>query len=532
MSELGQAHLSRRVLSLGHAGSYIEQDGVALLCDPWFTDGGAMLHRLHQFPPNDIFDFAEFERVRFIYLSHEHEDHFDPQFLTRFVGRDVTILVARFVSDRIVGKLNRLGLTQVERLKDWHPRQLGPRFFVQIVRDPALYRLDSTIVIDAGGLHLVNFNDSHIPRGDFARLREFGVDVLMGQFSCAHWFPHVNGFSADELRAKAFPIRDRILNGFIELANGIGAKLVLHNSGPFCFLHDDLFAFNFKENGAYWDQMDVLPLLQKALTGQVRVTLPGDALQFDATGQLTAVTARMSFDFSQKEQLLRQYQQQRMPAIARHEAQYLPPDPTTLQQFGHVVGQLLSASDYLRNRVDCVAQFALTGPHGGQFWVDVRDGALRICDQAPSAAKFEFALPSVIAQQVAVGRTTMEDVFPSMYLQIREPGGIYNHALIALLMYGDNPPVLRTVELHMRNEDTFVAHDGDEVLQVQRFCPHAGQDLCDEPVVDGKIVCPRHGWIFDLRANGACVSGGHADLRVQRMGQRTTIEQPPPPHGA
>lgn len=54
----------------------------------------------------------------------------------------------------------------------------------------------------------------------------------------------------------------------------------------------------------------------------------------------------------------------------------------------------------------------------------------------------------------------------------------------------------------------------DETGRVHRFapwCPHAGAALDDGWVADGALVCPRHGWAFDLET-GRCRRPGAAAL--------------------
>lgn len=102
-----------------------------------------------------------------------------------------------------------------------------------------------------------------------------------------------------------------------------------------------------------------------------------------------------------------------------------------------------------------------------------------------------------------------------MYLQIREPRGEYNHALTAILMYGEVPPLIKAVEDSFKNESTFTAFCDGRLLEIQRYCPHAGQDLSGVLIIDGKLTCPRHGWAYDLRNDGVCVKGGKARLCVE-----------------
>ncbi|MDH3688013.1 MAG: MBL fold metallo-hydrolase [Gammaproteobacteria bacterium] len=173
-----------KILYLGHAGLFIESSECALLCDPWFSPSGAQIHRLHQFPRNDIFALSEFDATKFIYISHEHGDHFDPEFLFNFLGRDVTILLADFVSDVLYWRIRELGFEKIWRLKDWEVCSLGSDCSVQIVCDPARYRIDSSIIIDVAGVHILNFNDSHIAPEGVSRLRDFGIVTVRAILWC------------------------------------------------------------------------------------------------------------------------------------------------------------------------------------------------------------------------------------------------------------------------------------------------------------------------------------------------------------
>ncbi len=73
-----------RITFLGHAGLFVETRHGSVLCDPWFTP--AYFGSWFPFPRNDRLDPAEFGRPDFLYVSHLHRDHFDPEFLGRHVG--------------------------------------------------------------------------------------------------------------------------------------------------------------------------------------------------------------------------------------------------------------------------------------------------------------------------------------------------------------------------------------------------------------------------------------------------------------
>lgn len=56
---------------------------------------------------------------------------------------------------------------------------------------------------------------------------------------------------------------------------------------------------------------------------------------------------------------------------------------------------------------------------------------------------------------------------------------------------------------------------GDAVHVVDNTCPHAGGPMGDGAVEDGALVCPLHGWRFDLNT-GACDVDASAVLPVWR----------------
>ena len=87
---------------LGHAGFLVETAKAILVMDPWLSPEGAFDSAWFQFPCNH--HLAPFVREklqdgskeRFVYVSHEHRDHFDPHFLHTLPAREITFIVPHF----------------------------------------------------------------------------------------------------------------------------------------------------------------------------------------------------------------------------------------------------------------------------------------------------------------------------------------------------------------------------------------------------------------------------------------------------
>jgi len=75
---------------------------------------------------------------------------------------------------------------------------------------------------------------------------------------------------------------------------------------------------------------------------------------------------------------------------------------------------------------------------------------------------------------------------------------------VKVLALSELPPgkgVLVTVNGH----DVAVFRRGEEILGIGNDCPHQGGSLCDGWVEGEIVICPVHGWEFDMRT-GACMT--------------------------
>jgi len=76
-----------QITCLGHAGLYIETRGGTILCDPWKNP--AYFDSWFVFPDNSGLDWDRYGQADYLYVSHLHKDHFDPELLrARVPGGD------------------------------------------------------------------------------------------------------------------------------------------------------------------------------------------------------------------------------------------------------------------------------------------------------------------------------------------------------------------------------------------------------------------------------------------------------------
>jgi len=66
-------------------------------------------------------------------------------------------------------------------------------------------------------------------------------------------------------------------------------------------------------------------------------------------------------------------------------------------------------------------------------------------------------------------------------------------------------PSGKGVLVAVNGHDVVVFRKGDEILAIGNDCPHQGGSLCDGWAEGEIVICPVHGWEFDMRS-GACMT--------------------------
>ena len=177
-----------RLTLINHACCKVETGGLGFLFDPW-TEGSAFNAGWDLLIPTAM-SFDEIMRgVSFIWISHEHPDHFSPAFLIRVAkayGSTVTVLFQTTHDRRVANFCRSQGLA-VQELADGVPTQLGATVTVTC---GAYYFYDSWLYLTDGSQSLLNLNDCPARTAqDIRRIGRLAPEptVLLSQFSYAAW---------------------------------------------------------------------------------------------------------------------------------------------------------------------------------------------------------------------------------------------------------------------------------------------------------------------------------------------------------
>jgi UDP-MurNAc hydroxylase len=246
---------------------------------------------------------------------------------------------------------------------------------------------------------------------------------------------------------------------------------------------------------------DVAPEFADACPAVPAIRLsPGETLELPGLRRASAATARPSSDW-------KDYSVRRKAEWGEFYSGEEPAIPSEdLKAYFH---RLQSRNDHLAKDVTKYIRVSVSGKSWG-----VRLGAMAedfvIEGEDPYPPEYCLITSPRVLRAVLDGATGWEEALLSMRVRLRRIPDVFDSRFMGLLRYG-NEPVQTLQMIHESGCAESIERDG---LTMQRFCPHAGEDLHHAIICDGVIECPRHHWKWDA-ATGRCLEGGTLPLRVE-----------------
>lgn len=487
--------------------------------DPWLSGQGAFDASWFQFPRNHHLAPAVREklaadgRAKFVYVSHEHKDHFDPEFLASLEGLDFTYVVPRFRRSALRDLLPAVPASRLIALGDREPLSI-PGGMLRLFLDDTELNRDSAILVRLDGATFLNMNDCKVHDQLTRIVREEGtIDVLAAQFSGATWHPTCYDYPEERYAEIS---RKKRISKFEAVARAIQTvkpRVYLPSAGPPCFLDPELFAINLQPEGTFphaWTFIEWLDqrLAKSPVKEATRWPLinPGDVLDM-ATGDFVSQAAE-KVDASNFEQELRAYAASYTRFFEERRNQS---EGTPLEILGRLQTALQGKLDHLtlRARINVPLYVRLSDLDTPLLKVDFASGQVEQVAAMPESNFYGLRAPSWEFARVLDGRLTWEDFALTFRMRLnREPDAYQTLLQGFLICEAEDLNAFCTHMLNVENRcERIVVEAGGTRFSADRWCPHSGADL-RAGWVEGErfLICPRHRWSYDLENGGKCLT--------------------------
>ncbi len=502
------------VTYLGHAGFCVETNEAVIIMDPWVSPSGAFDSAWFQLPANHhLSGFIDAKlrftkKAKFIYISHEHKDHFDWRFLSSLTTDDFSFVIPRYRRTYLHDQLQRIPCQSVILCNDAEPVQIPGGTITLFLEDAELDR-DSAILLQVDGQSMLNLNDCKVFDRLPAIIADTTIDLFTAQFSGAVWHPVCYDYPQKQYQGIS---RRKKFSKFEAIARALQVvqpRLYLTSAGPACFLDPDLIDINFEPVNIFPRASELFAYLSRRLKHTLPCwvePMPGD--RFDtATGKaLYLAPDRVSDETF--ESYVRAYAL-RMQSL--FEARQMPTDPTAVS---HTVEQLTQALRdklgmlTLRDRIPIPLYFQLTEAPNRLIRVDFPKQV--VTETAEITEENYYSLEARTRDVAAVlsGQTSWEDLMLSLRIRLHRNPDIYHtliHGFLTLDVADMNWFCAKVLDAESHAE-RMVVEAGERTYSTLRYCPHQHADLSHGWVEQERyLVCPRHRWRYDLTQGGTCI---------------------------
>ncbi len=506
-----------RITFLGHAGIFIETKHGSVLCDPWFNP--AYFASWFPFPSNEQVDREQLRQPTYLYLSHQHHDHFDPQFLREHVSKETTVILPDFPLPLLERALRDVGFTRFIQMKNYETRDLdGLRLTSVAMVAPTDGPLgDSSLIVNDGETCIFNQNDSRPI--DLDILADFGpYDAHFVQFSGAIWYPMVYQFPQKMKDALGRKKRENEMARALRYIEQIDARFVIPSAGPPCFLDDDLFYLNDFERdpvNVFPDQTVFIEYMRQNDHDNGRLLIPGSAMTLTPGHCAIAhplPDAGVRAIFTDKRAYLEAYQARQRPVIAAEKAAWPRGQVDIAASLRDWFEPLLQQADITcvgvngRLLLDCGPQATVIDfqqravyPWRGEEW------------------EYRFGIDPALLESSIVRH--VEDWVNDLFLSCRfeaERKGPFNEYIYNFFK-GLTPERINYIEGYYAEQSLDQQFWETHGYRIQRRCPHLKADLTRfARIEDGVLTCTMHGWQFEL-ASGRCLTSDDRKLYSQRI---------------
>lgn len=498
-----------RITCTGHAGLFLETDHGSILCDPWRNP--AYFASWFVFPDNRGIDFGGF-RPDFLYVSHLHRDHFDPDLLRRYVAKTTTVILPDYPTDDLRLALSDLGFRSFVQTANGEPVDLGGlSVMVVAMTSPADGPLgDSALCVDDGAVRFFNQNDAR-PR-DFEAIAAFGpYDGHSLQFSGAIWWPVAYDLADATKSALGVRKRENGMARALRFLDTVGASFAFPNSGPPALLDAALFAYNDvndAEDNPFPDQSVFLEYLARHGRANGRLLLPASTAELTRTAAGVTCTvshaltdAEVRSIFTDKAAYLEAYAARERPRIEAERASWPRYDGDLGEALAQWWNPLLELADRIGPGVGVPVLLEI-----GDERIVIDFGTREVRRWAGEDCRYRFSMAHELVEALVAAHEI--DWVNSLFLSLRFRAarrGAYNEYIYTFFK------CLAPERLSYAEGWYAEQEEPDELIpiggyMVQRRCPHLKADLGRfGEVNDGVLQCGMHGWRFDL-ATGRCLT--------------------------
>ena len=512
------------ILYLGHAGFLIENQNTIIITDPWITPG-TFDKAWFQYPRNEhvkniILDKLNSNKEIYIYISHEHMDHFDPTFLKSIQNKNknINFIIPKFKRTFLEDWFSNYICKKKFFLKDKEELILNKNVKITLFVEDCEMNRDSGILILMDKKVIYNGNDCKYH--NIKQIKKYGdVDILAQQFSGATWHPICYDYSEKDYNDITIKKRNSKKKLILRLIETLCVKMYIPSAGPPALLDPDLIEKSKKEftifPRANWIR-DILKENNPSVFCEI--FMPGDIYSIKEEKFVSKHKHRVNdYNYEEYIEYLNKYQSDYLNLFKKRKKE-------NLLVKNNIV--FLELYKLLNQKMKIVSKYQFKKIFPMYFKLFNYDKYIRldfekkhITIENKIKEKYKVYVLETHGWQInkVINNTITWDQFHLTFRSrlYRKPDKFQN--LLNAFIFQQKEDLARTFEyiinLTTSKEKIKIRLENGKCYEICKKCPHQGQDLEVAEIEDTHLlICPKHCWKFDLENGGKCTTSNDTIL--------------------
>ncbi len=400
-----------QITYIGHAAIMAESGGTRILMDPWLTDPtyhGTWWH----FPPLEI-GVRDLPRLDYLYISHEHCDHFDPPTLAQ-LDKNVQVIIADYKRKRFRDRIAALGFQRITELPYGADFVCNGSGLTLRLIGPDRPWDDSAILLRDGDATVMNVNDCHLAESTLSRLgREHAIDLAFLTFTGASQYPGCFDFPIASKIERALYSKHSHLEEFVNWARLLDCKRVVPAAGNHALLSEDQLFLNTPMYAN--TPADAIAALAEGAPNIEGLQMnPGDTWTPDGGH----VRRKPAPDWSQRMEHIEELSRRMRAAGAEYFASEPPAPPDLYERFVEYFHGHLERDPAVAPSINLCIYWTVTGEHGGEWSIDFRKRANWVTRGQPKDWNLHITIPDALVYKGVAGQGVWDDIILSFRVRL------------------------------------------------------------------------------------------------------------------
>lgn len=399
------------VTYLGHAAIMLEAGGARILMDPWLVDpsyDGTWWH----FPPLAL-GVRDLPRIDYLFVSHEHPDHFDPPTLQQ-LDKNTHVIIADFRKKRLRDQLAAMGFRTITELPFEQEFACGRGGLTARLIAPDRPWDDSAILLSHDGTTVMNVNDCHLDEATLSRLgAEHDIDLAFLTFTGASQYPGCFDFPLGAKIERARYSKHSHLAEFVHWAKLLRAKRAVPAAGNHALLAEDQLFLNTPMYAN--TPAEALAALQAEAPEIAGLQMnPGDTWSPEAGH----VRLKPAPDWDRRMELIEALSRETRARGAEYFASEAPAPPDLWERFQAYFTAQLRRDPAPAPAIRLCVWWTVTGPHGGEWTIDFRRDDDWVRQGVPDDWNLHITIPDKLVYRGVAGLSVWDHIVLSFRVRL------------------------------------------------------------------------------------------------------------------